>query len=291
MEKQIEFNIVFSPLVDNFIDRALDTLYKYTDPDIFRVILIDQSVDGMYDKVKDKVHLYIRAKRSHLGFSQSMNTGWRLSTGPYTICSNDDVEFINSRWWPGIKEVFNTMPETIAVSPMCPVEPGWGYGIDSDNFQCPDWGVVEGDKILPKKPDGTGFGYKETYTEEDYDWLLKYKGGHIEGMATWMPVFRNDAIDKVGYFDERFYPGGAEDYDWVARCYSAGFRAVSTCKSWVWHHWSGTIEFKDKLPPRTRESFGNVDEFWEPDETARRNPIYHSPPRRRKSPVVARLPY
>ena len=290
MAKQIEFNIVFAPVITEYIGKALETLYKHTDPEIFKVIIVDQTIAGVYDTVKGKAHVYVKPGR-HLGFAQGMNTGWRLSTGPYTICANDDVEFMNLRWWPAIKEVFNIMPEVMAVAPMSPIETGWGYGINSDNFKCPDWGVVKGDKILPKKEDGTGFDYKENFTEEDYDWLLNYKGGHIEGMATWMPVFREDAVEKVGYFDERFYPGGGEDYDWVARCYSAGFRAISTTKSWVWHHWSKSIEAKDKLPARVRESFANVDDLWEIDETKRRNPIYHSPPRRRKSPEVFRQPY
>ena len=92
-------------------------------------------------------------------------------------------------------------------------------------------------------------------------------------------------------FDERFYPGGGEDYDWVARCYSAGYRAISTSKSWVWHHWFKAANFKDKMPDLAREGFGDVDALWEVDETKKRNPIYHSPPRKRKSPEVVSVDY
>lgn len=292
MEGKIEFNIVFAPVVEDYIEKAIDTLYKHTDPEIFRVILVDQTMEGLYTKLKDKIHVYVRTKRPNLGFAQGMNTGWRLSEAPYTICSNDDIEFMDKRWWGGIKEVFNDQPDCIAVGPMSPAEAGWGYGLGSNpDFVCPDWGLVDGDLIVPKKADGTGFTYKEEFTSEDYDWLLQYRGGHIEGMATWFPVFKKEAKEKIGLFDERFYPGGGEDYDWVARCYSAGYRAISTSKSWVWHHWSKSLKYKGVIPPRDREGFGDVDSLWEVDENAPRNPIYHTPPRKRKFPKIETVDY
>lgn len=290
MESKTEFTIVYAPVVPDYIERALETLYKHTDEGIFQVIVIDQTLNGIYDKVKDKTHFYVRTQ-PNIGFAKGMNTGWRLSSTPYTICANDDTEIINRRWWGGIKEAFYDQPDCVAIGPMSPAEAGWGYGLGSNpNFVCPDWGLVDGDIIVPKKPDGTGFTYKPEYSEEEYDWLLHYRGGHIEGMATWFPVFKKEAVEKIGYFDERFYPGGGEDYDWIARCYSAGYRAISTSKSWVWHHWSKSIGSKDK-PPRIREAFADVNSLWEVDENAPRNPIFHTPPRKRISSEVVTVDY
>ena len=234
-----EFDIIFAPIRPDYIEKALSTLYKYNDPEIFQVIVIDQTKNGLYDLVKDKTHVYVRSKRPNLGFAKAMNTGMRLAVNSeYIIASNDDIEFIDSRWWQGIKDKFAQIDNLMAVNPMCPKEPGWGWGMDRPDFVPPNWAVQEGAFLFPKKPDGTGFFYKEEFTPEDYDWLLKFKQGHIEGMAAWMPVFKREAVNAVGLFDERFYPGGAEDYDWVARCYSAGYRCVCTCNSWVWHHWT-----------------------------------------------------
>ena len=96
--------------------RCLETLYKHT-PLNFRVILIDQSDDKeLYEEVKDKVHLHIKAYRN-LGFAKASNYGIRLADTKYVTVLNDDVEFINIRWWDGILETFTKYPEAVAVNP------------------------------------------------------------------------------------------------------------------------------------------------------------------------------
>lgn len=292
----MDFNIIFAPVRPDLIGKAIETLYKYTDPSLFQVIIVDQTKDGLPQEIRDKAHVWVRSnQRPNLGFAKAANTGIRLAShSDYIIMANDDIEFMNNSWWPELKKMFVEIPDAAAVSPMSPLETGWGYGLGSNpNFVCPDWGVVYNEKfIAPKKPDGTAFGYKEEFTEEDYKWLNQYKKGHIEGMAMWLPVFRRDRLEEIGLFDERFYPGGAEDYDWNARCYSKGYRAISTCNSWVWHHWTSSRNYPgimDSIDETRR--FGDVNSLWEVDETAPRNPIYHTPPRRRISEEVVSVDY
>ena len=127
--------------------------------------------------------------------------------------------------------------EILAVNPESARIPLWGYGDTEGKY-------VE---ILP---------YKEKFTEEDYDYLLKgdFKDvkekdptlpksfpdnyvGVCDGIAAWGPVFKRKFFEVIGLWDERFYPGGAEDYDMLGRVYSRKYRAVSTRSSWVWHWW------------------------------------------------------
>lgn len=239
----INNTFVFNPVRTNFIRPAVATLYKHTDMTDNRVIVVDQTLDGI-GKI-DGVHLFLRPHRN-LGFAKSMNEGiihGRHWKSKYITCSNDDVEFINKRWWAGIEETFAQDEKIMAVNPMSLREPGWGYGLEHGKYI----------DLLP---------YKEEYTEEDYDFLLegdfskienlpdsfpRKKVGVIDAIVTWCTVFKSEFFDMFGMFDEKFYPGGAEDYDMDARCYRKGYRMVGTTRSWAWHHWGSSKDKQGEL--------------------------------------------
>jgi GT2 family glycosyltransferase len=238
----IDNTIIFNPVRTDYIERAIDTLYKFTDMENWRVIVIDQTRSGC--KVDKRVHLYMKPHRN-LGFAKSMNEGiiHGLRWGSkYITCANDDVEFIDKRWWEGTEETFSLYDNVAAVNPESPRIPLWGYGRDHGEYV----------DLL---------NYKKEYTNEDYNYLLKgdftewkkygslfskgdlpdtfplQKTGVVDAVAMWCTVFKRKTFEHYGLFDERFYPGGAEDYDYDARVYREGGRILGTTKSWVWHHW------------------------------------------------------
>ena len=214
---EITNTFIFNPIRPDFIDRCLDTLYKYTSCD-FRVILIDQTVDGIYDQVKDKVDLYLRSKRINLGFAKSSNEGmihalhWKSK---FVTPCNDDIEFINKNWWEGAVKTFEYYPTAGLVNP---------YSVIDRN---------EAEGRLP---------YKEEYSEADYQFLLQtHRNGTVpwvmDGICMWMPIFRREILEEVGLYDERFYPGGWEDYDFNTRLYKKGYKCLGTAGAFVYHHW------------------------------------------------------
>lgn len=272
----INNTFVINPVRPDYIKRCLETLYKYTDMDANRVIVIDQTAGGLFEnfeiwkEIKDKIHLYIRPYRN-LGFSKSMNEGiihaqrWGSR---YTTVMNDDIEFMDERWWGGILETFEQDENIVAVNPMSPREPGWGYGLEHGAYL----DLIE---------------YKQEYSKEDYDFLLEgdfadikaknnfpasfpeKKVGVIDAIATWCTVFKTEAFDEFGLFEERYYPGGGEDYDYNARVYRTGKRMVGTTRSWVWHWWGSSKdrvgEYSGKSLPIIQElSWMNPDELWDP---------------------------
>lgn len=234
--------IIFNPVRTDYLKRALLSLYKYTDMKNWRVIVVDQTKSGC--EVSSKVHLYMKPHRN-LGFAKSMNEGiiHGLRWGSkYITCANDDIEFINNKWWDGVLETFGMYDNVAAVNPESPRIPLWGYG------------RPHGEYIDLLK-------YKEIYTDADYEYLLKgdfsewktigalnsnaelpktfplEKRGVVDAVAMWCTVFKRETFQRFGLFDERFYPGGAEDYDYDARVYRESFRILGTTKSWMWHHW------------------------------------------------------
>lgn len=288
---RIEATFVFVPIRPDFIETALRTLYQFT-PIEFRVVVVDQTRDGIGHLVKDYADMVIRVKRN-LGFSKANNEGiihgmhWGSK---YVVACNDDVEFINRRWFSGIEEQFARYPEMLAVNPASVTEPGWGYGLNENGTwvtgnKCPDWGVQVGGNIYPKKPDGKPLTYEEAKTEEGYDFLLKHRGGHIEGFAGWCVVGKRvDLWEKVGLYDERFWPGSGEDYDLAQRIYIAGGRCSATLGSFVWHWWGksktlmgGKESGKVPLLPGNRSSFANTNALFEHHPDGANSPIF--PPR------------
>jgi len=247
----------------DFIERCLETMHRHTPPG-FQVVIIDQTPEGVLKDIPSRMFDgYFRPYRN-LGFAKASNTGFKIAQGKVnevfehreyqeglhkgfrwmelrngdrlvlhgllstdfkfdpsfiTTC-NDDVEFINKRWWEGIIETFNKVETAVCVNPSCPKLPAWSMGTEEDVDLFP---------------------YEEDYTEEDYDSMLVHPewGGEkvIDGICMWCTVFRTEAFEWVGYFDERFYPGAGEDYDYLGRSYKEGFRCVGTSRSWVYHHW------------------------------------------------------
>lgn len=198
--------------------RCLETLWEHT-PHNFRVILVDQGTHDLWPEVRDYVHCYIRSYRP-LGFAKACNLGWRLADTPYVTICNDDVEFIDERWWEGVLGEFG--PGVVGVNPKSPRQ------------------YVLGTKIQNKFP------YKERYEEGDYDRILSLPYNSLQCQAAFCLVLRQDIAKRIGYFDEYFYPAGGEDVDWIIRAKGLretanrfrGYEVLSTPKSYVWHWWN-----------------------------------------------------
>jgi len=288
MTEKIECTFIFIPVIPDFIEDALKTLYKFTHIN-FRVIIVDQTKDGIYGKVAPYTDLVIRnPNRLNMGFSKANNEGilhalhWKSK---YIAVCNDDIEFISDRWWSGLMEQFKQYPEMMAVCPASPIEPGWGYGLGGDGKwipgnKCPDWGVQVGENIYPKDPEGNPITLEVARTQKGYDMLLAHRQGHIEGFAGWFVVFKRETLETVGLYDERFGPGNGEDYNFVQRVYLAGGRASATMHSFVWHKWGASkkaVQTSTSVVPYTKRQFSDTDATFECSPDGANSPIY--PPR------------
>ena len=232
--KPVEKTFVI-PTVTN-IDGALktvETIHKYCDN--FRIILIDNSEGGHYDKFKDLVHGYFHPYYN-LGFAKSCNVGMLLAKSTlcdYVVLCNDDVEFIHKDWWKNAIAHFKA-DEIKGGKPIA--------GVQIASI------MDRGAEIrIP---------HKDEYTQEDWDTLIEWKDttgvyGNAklkdivtEGGCMWCTIIPMPVLDRVGMFDEKFYPGGGEDYDFCRRVYMKGYRLIQVYDSWAFHWWGQT---KDKF--------------------------------------------
>ena len=148
--------------------------------------------------------------------------GWRLADTKYVTICNDDVEFINSKWWQGVIDSFND--GIVAVNPKTPRD------------------YEAGGKIINRVP------YRTEFTEEEYLKILELPYSNMQCMAMFCTVFKQKKAKDIGLFDEFFYPSGGEDTDWIIRAKQLrenenkyrGYEVISTPLSYVWHWWQQT---------------------------------------------------
>lgn len=264
--------VIFAPIRTDLIERALETLYKNTPPN-FYVIVVDQTPHGLDNNLRERYKnlTYIRTPKTNthtkgnLGFSKANNLAISLVTTPYFTLANDDVEFIDRRWWWGTMEAFEKVNEATpdrSCMMVCPA-----------SIRLPDWSVgrPSGDHcdILP---------YKSKYSLEEYEHLVgddHYVNEHltlkpgsvIDGVTFYCPVIETAKFMEVGMLNEKFYPGGGEDYDYNCRANMYGYRCVGTTMSWVWHWWSKTLStlgeadvIRDSIDEKLR--WNNNHELW-----------------------------
>lgn len=261
-------NTFIIPIIrTDLIERCLYTLYKNT-PHNFYVYVIDQSKHGIDRDIIDKyIHLYIRPYRN-LGFAKATNEGIKLVETKYFTMCNDDVEFMDKRWWKGVTDTFDKVNRETPEKPAVLVNPA--------SAKLPDWSVG-----APKGDDHYILPYRTVYSKEEYDHLLndehyinKYltikPDTVIDGVTMYCSVCDTEKFKEISMLNELFYPGGAEDYDWNARANMQGYRCVGTTLSWVFHHWSKSfksITEKEDMQSLVDDSlrFGSHTEIWGKD--------------------------
>lgn len=238
---EIVNTVVFPIIRTDYILRALRTLHEHTPPN-FKVIVVDQTrPSGVFEhELRQLCDLHIKTKKNY-GFAQASNFGIRLAPTQYITVSNCDVEFLPG-WWEGIMETFERFPTALAVNPMSPREPGWGYGQEGYIQHCTLQEARNPETIERLK--------------EERNWQV------VDGIVTWCTVFRADLLDEVGLFDERFFPGSGEDYDLNGRAYVAGYRMLATSRSWVWHWWSRSKDGREQALPDARPAWNRLGELW-----------------------------
>lgn len=259
---------------DDLIERCLETLYTYTEPN-FYVFVIDQTPGGLDINLRNRFPnlMLIRTPittthtKGNLGFAMATNLGIRLAQTPYMTLCNDDVEFINKKWWQGVMDTFALVETQTPERPAAIVNPA--------SIKLPDWSIGLADgvghHILP---------YAKDYTEADWDQLVGEShyinkhltinpGSVIDGINLYCSVVHTKRFLDAGLLDERYYPGGAEDYDTCCRLSMRGYRSVGTTLSWVYHHWSKTFKtFQDQKVVKQMIDeplrFGDHQSMWGP---------------------------
>jgi hypothetical protein len=241
-------NTFVIPIVrDDLIERCLETLYARTPPG-FYVYVVDQSPGGMpLELLRGRYEnlLVLRTPRTathttgNLGFSKAVNLGLALVETPYATLCNDDVEFIHPDWWDGVLRTFARVERLTPAQPAAIVTP--------ISVKLPFWSIGRA-----KGEDHYVMPYQAEWSEQDWAFLVgqsHYVNERLTirphtynaGAELFCSVVHMERMRTVGPINERFYPGGGEDYDYSRRVKLHGYCCVSTSESWVFHHWGSSV--------------------------------------------------
>ena len=162
--------------------------------------------------------------------------GWGEPGFRYLISPGDDVEF---------KEVLDAYNS--AKQELVPVEKQWkavkdSPGLDAKERQRLHDAVIAGHKKLKSlQPMADAATLKASQNPENVRKLVASENGSmIDGIAMWNVTFKRKEWAEIGMYDEKFFPGGGEDYCASWRIYNVKQRALSSSLSWNFHYWGAT---------------------------------------------------
>ncbi|MBN1824239.1 MAG: glycosyltransferase family 2 protein [Endomicrobiales bacterium] len=196
---------------------CVESLDKYTKGIEYELIFVDNgSNDGTKEYLKklEDSGRDVKAilNESNLGFSKGNNQGMRVAKGDYVLLLNNDV-LLTGNWLERMIACAESDPKIGVVGPIT------NHAVGQ---QVVEYYAGEGDAELQK--------YAVLH-------LMKNAGYWHEThrIIGFCMLLKREVIDKVGLLDERFGPGGYEDYDYCLRIKQSGFRIMIARDVFVYH--------------------------------------------------------
>ncbi len=228
----------------SYLQQCIASLWKNTNYKNFEIIVSDNgSTDGSIAvlqglKRRGKVHKLVLNEKN-LGFGGGNNIGIMAAEGDYIFLLNNDTRATKDWLLPLVEQA--KKDESIGIiGPWFP---------DADHKE-----TIFGPGFVDNKGISRNAFIKEG------------EGEMVSGGAFFI---KRKAVDKIGLFDERFFPIYFEDADYCARARKAGFKIWFTPKSKIIHFESAATSSQ---PSRWRFVTINSNRI--------RNALLHFPKRR-----------
>ena len=203
----------------NLTKQCLDSIKRNTQYPYELIIVDNGSSDGTLEYLKkyqedasNRTHCIFNG--CNLAFSKANNIGIRKASGENILLINNDVVVTNG-WLTGLVNCLNSDISAGAAGPCTnesvgaqKVEPGYDD-------------LAE----LPRFADA---------------FRINNAGKQISchRLTAFCFLIKREVIDKIGLLDERFGPGGFEDYDYCLRIRQAGYKILLAADIYV-HHVGG----------------------------------------------------
>ena len=175
------------------------------------------------------------------GYSGAINAGMKEAKGSYFICLNDDV-ITTPKWNLYLSEAMEEHSRDLG--PIGIISPRTNYAVshcciteEETKYLGDPWGLAS---------------------------MRHQQFGKEISIVSWVPGFammlRRELIEKIGGFDERYFPGGFEDNDFCARAWHAGYRTAIAEGTFVIHKGSQTFK---RFYPQNKIGLNNLSVYLE----------------------------
>lgn len=205
---------------------TLDSLEEHTSLPYELIIVDNGSEDGTVDFLKKysgkKENVKCIYNPENLAFSKANNQGMRIARGEYILLLNNDV-ILTDGWLKKLLRCMESSEHTGAVGPCTNIASG-------------------PQKVNP------GYSSLEGLSNYAAAFSLKHAGRWVDchRLNAFCFLIRRSVIEQVGMLDERFGPGGFEDYDYCLRIRQGGFKIMLAGDTYV-HHIGGQGYEPNKL--------------------------------------------
>jgi len=207
----------------------IDSVQRFTNIP-YQLILVDNgSTDGTREYIKTIEGAKVILNNENLGYGGGMNVGLKSILNEqweYVLFFNNDV-IVTPGWLERLVFYINMPEDKCYISPIGMVGPVSNY---VGGRQCVQTGLSTDptlDNVLE-------------YAEKHY----KQYHGQIVEVSTVVGLCllcKREVVEKIGMFDEQFFPGMWEDNDLCRRSRIAGYKHIIATDVFIYHYGSKTI--------------------------------------------------
>jgi N-acetylglucosaminyl-diphospho-decaprenol L-rhamnosyltransferase len=200
---------VIGPCLDALQDGTVQNLDA-------EIVVVDNASD---DETRDRVAargIRLIANMTNGGFAAAVNQGVRATTAPLVLLLNPDAVLVRGL---DVLEAEFLNPET-----------GAAGGLLTDAAGCPQAGFMVRSLPGPTALVFEVLGINSLFPSNKVNWHYRCLGyspvtpAFVEQPAGAFLMFRRTVWERLGGFDERFFPVWFEDVDFCVRIKEAGFR-------------------------------------------------------------------
>ncbi|OGD86947.1 hypothetical protein A2Z23_01645, partial [Candidatus Curtissbacteria bacterium RBG_16_39_7] len=220
------------------LKKCLSSIFKLTKEISFKVIVVDNaSTDSSTKMVLDEFsQVELIQNKKNFGFGKANNQGIKKALGKYIFLFNSDA-YLEDNVLPRLVQ---RMEEDTKIGALAPQILNPNHTIQQSCGFLPDlpqvflWMTFFDD--LPG-----GQFLKPYHVDHDVFYKKEREVGWITGAAM---MFRREALEKSGFFDEKIFLYG-EEVELAKRIKDAGFKVILSPVASITHLGRGSMEKKD----------------------------------------------
>lgn len=198
----------------SFLKQCVDSIKKHTNVP-YELIFVDNASEDDSQKFFRSVRgAKVIINPTNLAFAKGNNQGIQIARGDYVLLLNADV-IVTEGWLERMLNCAESDPSIGLVGPVT-------------NHATQLQVVPPGYKSLSELP---RFALARA---------MRYSGAweDVHRLIGFCLLIKKEVLQRVGLLDERFGPGGYEDFDYCLRVRQAGYK-IKLCKDVYIHHFGG----------------------------------------------------
>lgn len=202
----------------SLLGHCIKSIYKNKPKIDFEIIVVDNASGDESVEIMEEDFFQVKliANKQNLGFPKAVNQGIRKSKGKYILILNPDITALPS----SIDKMFNFLEKNKSIAALAPklINPN-----GSVQYSC--FSTFPTLQIVLYRRTPLGGSPRAKKTIDDFRMAAWDHSGGKE--VAWVlgscMMVRKEAIDQIGFMDERFFMY-MEDVDWCRRFWESGWK-------------------------------------------------------------------